>query len=235
MSLTEEGEKLMGEENIGWEIDLQAQALAEKTHDAPLEALAQLCPMAESLIDKILRLPEEVPEEARKYLGLNTMLEVRQFFDEVIFKVRQSPQDVLAQFLFQGRAASDAGVPPREWLKVHRLANLAILKIPHHFMYRSPLEEEILQAFFMADERNYMMLLSLHERSSRTLADKLRHMADWGLQVRKVAARGLLLRAQNEQSLQEIPGLPLPRALEKRSARIPLSRTSLHRVKTALA
>jgi hypothetical protein len=220
----------MGDENIGWEIDLQAQALAEKTLNVPLEALAQLCPMAESLIDKVLRLPDEVPEEARTYLGLSTMAEVREFFDEVIFKVRQSPQDVLAQFLFQGKAARDAGVPPKEWLKVHRLVHLATLKIPHHFMYRNQLEEEIRQCFFLADERNYMMLLSLHERSSRSLADRLRYLADWTMQVRKVAARGLLLRAQNEHSVLLPPGMPIPRIMERRSARIPLNRNSLRPV-----
>lgn len=221
----------MGDENTTtWEIDLQAQALAEKTLNVPLEALAQLCPMAESLIDKVLRLPDEVPEEARTFLGLATMAEVRWFFDDIIFKVRQSPQDVLAHYLFQGRAARDAGVPPKEWLKVHRLAHLAILKIPHHFMYRNELEEEIRQTFFLADERNYMILLSLHERSSRSLADRLRLLPEWTLLIRKVAARGLLLRAQNEHGILLSPGIPVPRLLERRSARIPLNRNALRPV-----
>jgi hypothetical protein len=225
----------MGEEHTNWEIDLQAQALAEKTVNAPLEALAQLCTMAEALIDKVLRLPDEVPEEARDLLGLHTMEDLREFFDNVIFKVHQSPQDVLAQFLFQGRAARDAGVPPKEWIKTHRLVHLATLKISHHFRYRSELPEEVRQTFFLADERNYMALLSLHERSSVSLPERFRLLREWALHVRKAAARGLLLRAQMEHDRLAPAGLPMPRSLERRSARIPLNRASLRPVEHALA
>lgn len=225
----------MGNEMIGWEIDLQAQALAEKTVNPSLEVLAQLCPLAESLIDRVLHLPDEVPAEVVDYLGLHNMEDVREFFDSVVFKVRQGPQDVLAQYLFQGRAARDAGVAPQDWLKAHRLAHLATLQIPHHFMHRTPLSETIRQAFFLADERNYMMLLSLHERSSRSLPDKLAHLGAWALQIRQAAARGLLLRAHNEQALPEQPGLPLPRSLERRSARIPLHRVAARKPAPAIA
>lgn len=217
-----------GEDYTGWELDFQAQALAEKTINAPLAALAQLCPLAEALIEQVVAMPQEPPQEARELLGLETMEDVHWFFDSIIFRVRQSPQDILAQYLYQGQAARKAGVPPREWLRVHRLVHLAALQLPHHFKHGIELSADLREVFFLEDTGAYASLRELHAQADGTLPTRLKMLSSWQLQLRKVAAAGLLRRehqahshtvgARPEHHSQETSSGPQPR----RSARIPL-------------
>lgn len=207
----------MRDDDLGWEIEFQAKALAEKTVHAPLEALAPLCVLAENIIEKLMGLPDEPPVEAREMLGLESLDQLREFLDSAVLKFAHSPQDTLALYLYQGQAARKAGISPRDWLRVHRLAHLASLKVAHHFQYGSRLPDEIRAVFYLDHAPHYEALKKLHAQFGDSLPERLRHLHAWSLEIRKVAAAGLL--GQASSSLEA----PIPAQVgARRPARIPL-------------
>jgi hypothetical protein len=121
----------MGDMDSTNSIEVQASVLAEKTVRISLEDLAQLCPEAEQIIEGLLAL-QQVSSDVLLTLGLENQRELRAFVERVILKTSHSPQDLLAGYLHQGRAARKAGIDPREWnLRVHRPIRLVSARVLH--------------------------------------------------------------------------------------------------------
>ncbi len=207
-----------------------AQTLAERTTQPPLEELASLCPLAEKMLHAVMN-NAVVPGEFERYLGLREEKEIRDFCQDIISRANEQPQDMLAYYLYQGKAAAEAGIDPAVWLqRVQRHVRYAVLKITHHFQHGSPLHESVKELFGLHNSGSYNELRLIWEKEAGHLAGKLRFGHDAEIFLRRLSAEWLIRYGRYKQQKQKssldsiLPDGKIPVAPQvRKTLRIPLS------------
>jgi hypothetical protein len=158
----------------------------------------------------------------RMALGLEKTEDARRFLDKVVLAVSSSPQDTLAQYIYQGRAALDFGVPPQPWLRVHRYVHLTALKLTHYLQYGTPMPEHLMKLFDLDDPQSFQEMSNLFAATDHNLAGRLSLAQGWEVVLRKAAARKLLAE-QSEAIDRSWRQARQQAAARRKSARIPVS------------